>query len=46
MKILVKVTKEILEKSMYCGVDRKSGVKIPHEFANIGRNCGIANAIG
>ena len=36
MKIKIRVTKEILQKSMYCGIDHKKEI--------VAANCAIANA--
>lgn len=45
MTIRIHVTKDILEKAMYCGINPETGNKLKNEISNIGSNCGIGVAV-
>lgn len=45
MKILIKITKEVLERSMFCGIDPQTGINMSSLQSDTGRNCAIGNAI-
>lgn len=44
MRLTVKITKDILERSKFCGYDDR-GIKIPNGGGEVGRNCGVALAV-
>src|SRR5688572_25460793 len=45
MLIKINITREVLERTKFCGIDKETGCKLTNSKANLGRNCGISDAI-
>jgi hypothetical protein len=45
LKVQVNVTKEVLERTRFCGIDKRTGIKLEASKSNTGRNCGIGDAV-
>src|SRR5688572_6669471 len=45
MLIKINITREVLERTKFCGIDKRTGLSLSPWQSNTGRNCGIGDAI-